>query len=270
MSRGAVRRGEALLAGLLPCGHCGRKLHVAYSGENGSSGRYHCRGGHLNHGGDPCVSFGGMRIDRAVGVEVIECLQPLGVEAAISALEARQIESAKKRAQVDLALEQARYEAALARRRYDAVDPDNGRLKPNAIRWQRGPYLRSPPQSGDVCSPSAQTSSGPGTARARRRRPASGSPYPDRRDRRSRRGRRAQSRDPLGRRHRTPLRVRKNRAGQHRSGTDADVVELVSGWRDRCRIRRLQPCSTEHCHGNVFLLVITCLEVGAETVIPIS
>jgi DNA invertase Pin-like site-specific DNA recombinase len=31
MSRGALRRGEALLAGLLRCGHCGRKLHVAYS-----------------------------------------------------------------------------------------------------------------------------------------------------------------------------------------------------------------------------------------------
>src|SRR5271154_6357207 len=28
-SRGAVRRGEALLAGLFRCGHCGRKLHVA-------------------------------------------------------------------------------------------------------------------------------------------------------------------------------------------------------------------------------------------------
>lgn len=96
MSRGAVRRGEALLAGLLRCGHCGRKLHVAYSGENGSSGRYHCRGGHLNHGGDPCISFGGMRIDRAVGAEVIERLQPLGVEAAISAVEARQIENTEK------------------------------------------------------------------------------------------------------------------------------------------------------------------------------
>jgi DNA invertase Pin-like site-specific DNA recombinase len=44
MSRGSVRRGEALLAGLLRCGHCGRKLHVAYSGANGSAGRYHCRG----------------------------------------------------------------------------------------------------------------------------------------------------------------------------------------------------------------------------------
>jgi DNA invertase Pin-like site-specific DNA recombinase len=37
MSRGSVRRGEALLAGLLRCGHCGRKLHVAYGGANGRS-----------------------------------------------------------------------------------------------------------------------------------------------------------------------------------------------------------------------------------------
>ena len=44
MSRGSIRRGEALLSGLLRCGQCGRKLHVAYSGESGSSGRYHCRG----------------------------------------------------------------------------------------------------------------------------------------------------------------------------------------------------------------------------------
>jgi len=83
MSRGSVRRGEALLAGLLRCGHCGRKLHVAYSGENGSSGRYHCRGGNLNHGGEPCISFGGMRIDRAIGAEGIERLQPLGIKLAV-------------------------------------------------------------------------------------------------------------------------------------------------------------------------------------------
>ena len=86
MSRGSVRRGEALLAGLLRCGHCGRKLHVAYSGTNGSAGRYHCRGGRLNHGGDPCISFGGMRIDRAVGAEVIRRLQPLGISAAARSL----------------------------------------------------------------------------------------------------------------------------------------------------------------------------------------
>jgi hypothetical protein len=80
MSRGSVRRGQALLAGLLRCCHCGRKLHVAYSGADGDVGRYHCRSGYLNHGGDRCISFGGMRIDRAVGAEVIERLQPLGIQ----------------------------------------------------------------------------------------------------------------------------------------------------------------------------------------------
>src|SRR5215469_6934233 len=125
MSRGSIRRGEALLAGLLRCGHCGRKLHVAYSGENGSSGRYHCRGGQINHGGDRCISFGGMRVDRAVGAEVIERLQPLGIEAAIGAMEVWRAETAEKRHQVELAIEQARYETARARRQYDAVDPDN-------------------------------------------------------------------------------------------------------------------------------------------------
>lgn len=125
MSRGAVRRGEALLAGLLRCGHCGRKLHVAYSGEGGGSGRYHCRGAQFNHGGASCISFGGMRVDRAVGDEVIERLQPLGVEAALAALETRRHEAAEKQRQIDLALEQARYEVTRARRQYDAVDPDN-------------------------------------------------------------------------------------------------------------------------------------------------
>jgi DNA invertase Pin-like site-specific DNA recombinase len=125
MSRGALRRGEALLAGLLRCGRCGRKLHVAYSGTDGNTGRYHCRGGHFNHGGERCISFGGMRIDRDLAAHVIERLQPLGIEAALAAQEARHRETSDKRRQVELALEQARYEAARARRQYDTVDPDN-------------------------------------------------------------------------------------------------------------------------------------------------
>lgn len=125
MSRGSVRHGEALLAGLLRCGHCGRKLHVAYGGSTGHVGRYHCRGGQLNHGGDPCISFGGLRIDRAVGAEVIRRLQPLGIEAALGALAAQHAAGVETLRQVDLALQQARYEAGLVRRQYDAVDPDN-------------------------------------------------------------------------------------------------------------------------------------------------
>lgn len=49
---GAAKSGPALLAGLLRCGRCGRKLHVAYSGVEGRVPRYHCRGGaHQSRGG---------------------------------------------------------------------------------------------------------------------------------------------------------------------------------------------------------------------------
>jgi len=125
MVRRSVRRGDTLLAGLLRCGHCGRKLHVAYGGAHGDAGRYHCKGSFVNHGGDRCISFGSLRVDQAVGTEIMRLLKPLGIEAALGAIEARKLQATEKRSQIELALKQARYEASLARRQYDAVDPDN-------------------------------------------------------------------------------------------------------------------------------------------------
>ncbi len=125
MARGAIRRGETLLAGMIRCGHCGRKLHVAYSGTRGDVGRYHCRGALLNHGTEPCISFGSIRVDLAVAAEIIRLLQPLGIEAAIRAIEAQRDAAGEQHRQTTLALEQARFEATHARRQYDAVDPDN-------------------------------------------------------------------------------------------------------------------------------------------------
>src|SRR6266702_4530644 len=120
--RGAVRRGELLLAGLLRCGHCGRKLHVAYSGK---IGRYNCYGARANHGTKRCISIGGLSIDAAVSAEVLRILRPLGIDAAVKALEAQATETSAAQRQLELALQQARYEAAHARRQYDAVDPAN-------------------------------------------------------------------------------------------------------------------------------------------------
>jgi len=125
MARGAVRRGDALLAGLLRCGHCGRRLHVHYSGTKGYCVRYGCRGAHLNHGTKPCIAFGGVRVDAAVGDEVVRMLDPLGAEAALAAIAMREAGDADTRRQAELALTEARYEADLARRQYDAVDPAN-------------------------------------------------------------------------------------------------------------------------------------------------
>jgi len=116
MARGSVRRSDALLAGLLRCGHCGRRLHVSYSGTVGYCVRYHCRGAHLNHGvwrvAGRCGRLGG----TAAGARA------LGIEAALHAIDARAADNSEVHRQAELALTQARYEAGLARRQYEAVD----------------------------------------------------------------------------------------------------------------------------------------------------
>ena len=125
MVRGAVRKGEALLVGLLRCGHCGRRLLVSYNGTKGDIGRYHCDATRSDPAAAPCISFGALRVDQAVGAEIVRLLQPLGIDAAVRAITDCEHQAGEKQRQLELALEQARYEAARARRQYDAVDPDN-------------------------------------------------------------------------------------------------------------------------------------------------
>ena len=61
----------------------------------------------------------------AVGSEVLRVLKPLGIDAAVKALEAQTSEMSAAQRQLELALQQARFSAAHARRQYDAVDPAN-------------------------------------------------------------------------------------------------------------------------------------------------
>ena len=125
MGRGSIRRGEALLAGLFRCGRCGKKLTVAYSGTGGATQRYVCRGAFTTIAANSCIAFGGMRVDRAVAAEVLDRIQPLGIEAALAALAAQDEEQSEKRRQLENAIQAARYEASRAHRQYDAVDPEN-------------------------------------------------------------------------------------------------------------------------------------------------
>lgn len=125
LGRGSVRRGEALLPGLLRCGRCGRKLTVHYGSRGTHTQRYACRGAFTKRAEMSCISFGGLRVDRVVAQEVLERVQPLGVEAALTAMKNLERERSEKRLQLENALEQARFEAARAHRQYDASDPEN-------------------------------------------------------------------------------------------------------------------------------------------------
>jgi DNA invertase Pin-like site-specific DNA recombinase len=119
------RGGRALLAGLLGCGRCGRRLAVAYTGKPPGRPVYRCDRPNLMLGLPRCLTFGSPRVERAIATELVRVLEPMAMEAALEA-ERMQVErQAECHRLAELELQQARYEAALAERRYAACDPDN-------------------------------------------------------------------------------------------------------------------------------------------------
>lgn len=125
VTRGAAKAGPALLAGLLRCGRCGRKLFTAYGGAEGNVPRYVCRGGRRRDTSAPCLAIGGLRVDNAVTDAVLDAIQPAGVHAALEAMDQLQHDNSECRSALDLALERAKYEVRRAQRQYDLVDAEN-------------------------------------------------------------------------------------------------------------------------------------------------
>lgn len=124
MRRGPVRAGQSLIAGLLRCRRCGRKLHVGYSGRRGGVARYACWAS-SDHAIAKCLSFGGPMVERAVEGEVLKVVQPAALAAALRAAETKDSVYDARRRSLELALGQARYEAERLRRQYDVVEPEN-------------------------------------------------------------------------------------------------------------------------------------------------
>jgi DNA invertase Pin-like site-specific DNA recombinase len=133
---GAPREGAALLAGLVLCGGCGRRMAVHY-GRGGRLVRYHCAHREPETGERTCRGFGGRRLERAVEGLLLEALAPLGVEAMLEATRAHEEACEERRRHERLRVKRARYEVDLARRQYEAVDPEN-RLVASELerRWE--------------------------------------------------------------------------------------------------------------------------------------
>ena len=139
---GALREGSALLQGLASCGHCGRKLHTHYRGQQQAPG-YHCANKGIENGrGVCCLNVGGVQIDEAVTKAFLAAIAPAGTAAAVEAAELVQADHDGALAQWRLAVEGAQYEEQRAQRRYHAVDPDN-RLVARGLEAQGEECLRA-------------------------------------------------------------------------------------------------------------------------------
>jgi DNA invertase Pin-like site-specific DNA recombinase len=119
------RGGRALLAGLLTCGRCGRRLAVVYTGRMSRRPVYRCDRPNLMLGLPRCLGFGGPRVDAAIAGEILRVVEPMAIEAALEAERMHMDNQGERQRIVALELQQARYEASLAERRYAACDPDN-------------------------------------------------------------------------------------------------------------------------------------------------
>jgi DNA invertase Pin-like site-specific DNA recombinase len=130
---GAPREGRGLLAGLIWCGRCGRRMSPSYGG---GSRVYHCRREQMTYDAPQCQSFPLPDLDAAVRDAFFEAVQPARLETILQALALLEQERQALDRQWQLKRERARYAVRLAERQYDACDPDN-RLVARALetRW---------------------------------------------------------------------------------------------------------------------------------------
>ncbi len=126
-SVGAVRNGPALLAGLVACGRCGKKMTVGY--QRGAGGKLHpvyvCAREKSDYGGGQCQQLAGSCVDGYVTGLLLQAMAPAALEVSLAAAG----QAGAQRAQVDRIwrqrLERADFAADRARRQYQLAEPEN-------------------------------------------------------------------------------------------------------------------------------------------------
>ena len=124
-SRGAPRRGPALLQGIARCGRCGARMSMFhYSTKEKRAPGYGCVAAYVN-GGKTCQMMSSAPVDAAVAELFLAAVTPAQVDVALRALDAYESERTEARRQRQMQVQQADYQVELARRRYEATDPAN-------------------------------------------------------------------------------------------------------------------------------------------------
>lgn len=129
--RSAPRHGPSVLAGLVVCGRCGRRMLVGYANTTAHQPsphkalRYSCQRDAIDYGADACQSLSGAALESSVIERLLQAVSPASLELSLAAT--ANIEHERK--QLDdhwqQRLARSRYEVEQARRQYAAVDPDH-------------------------------------------------------------------------------------------------------------------------------------------------
>src|SRR4029079_901049 len=83
---GAPRNGPALLAGLVRCGRCGRRMMVRYAGPKNRPS-YTCTRGSADSGEPACQCLSnGAALDELVARQLLAAVEPAALEASLAAV----------------------------------------------------------------------------------------------------------------------------------------------------------------------------------------
>ena len=123
-TRGAVRKGPALLAGMVLCGRCGRRLTTSYAGKI-CTARYDCKEARNMYGEPRCQGLAAAPLDAEVIRLTLLALEPSSLEISLQVASDLQSQHDAAEKMWRQRIERAAYEADRARRQYEAVEPEN-------------------------------------------------------------------------------------------------------------------------------------------------
>ncbi|WP_439626112.1 recombinase family protein [Gemmata sp.] len=122
---GAPRSGPAMLAGLVRCGRCNRRMVVRYSGPKNHPS-YTCARGSADYGEPLCQGLSnGTALDALVAEQLLAAAEPAALEASLAAVAGVERERSELARKWHRRRERAGYEVGRAARQYRACEPEN-------------------------------------------------------------------------------------------------------------------------------------------------
>ena len=121
-SPGPPREGPSLLAGLMVCGRCQRRMVVHYQK---AAAHYQCVAAYFEGAEHKCQTFSGAALEELLSKLVLEVLEPATLELSVQAAADVQQERKRLHHHWQQRIERADFQVKHAKRQYGAVDPEN-------------------------------------------------------------------------------------------------------------------------------------------------